>query len=253
MNQAVSKAVLVEVCVGTADDLLIAREAGADRIELNSGLPLGGLTPSPALIQEAVRLFPDGVVAMARPRAGGFDYSAADWRTLLSDVEWMLGAGVSGVAFGALTADRQIDANRVTELVRLAGSKTVVFHRAFDLVSDWRRSLELLNELGVHRVLTSGLAPTAPAGVATLREMVAWSRQRSIRILAGSGIRASNVGELVRQTGLSEIHGTFSRGVPDQGYEEGPFRFAPNDQLRVVDRDEIEAVRRELHVACASG
>lgn len=183
---------------------------------------------------------------MVRPRPGGFCYSAADWRLLLRDAELALAAGAAGVAIGALTAHREIDVPRVAELVRLAGNQTVVFHRAFDLTLNWERSLEILNELGVERVLTSGQAATAAAGAATLRAMVETSRRMLIRIVAGSGIRAANVADLVAQTEVMEIHGTFSRPVADAGYEEGPIRFAPNDQLRIVDADEVRAVRREL-------
>lgn len=241
-----SKSVLIEVCAGTLDDLEAARAAGADRVELNSGLQLGGLTPSPALLEQAVRLFPGNVVAMIRPRAGGFVYSAADWRVCLRDTELALGAGASGVAVGVLTGAGEIDVARLAELVRLAQGREVVFHRAFDLVADWRVSLELLNEMGVRRVLSSGLAATAVAGSAVLGEMVLASRKLLIEVLAGSGIRAGNVRQLVLKTGVSQVHGTFSRLVPEPEYDSGPFRFADNDQLRMVDADEIRAVRGEL-------
>jgi copper homeostasis protein len=241
-----SKSVLIEVCAGSLDDVEAAYSAGADRIELNSGLQLGGLTPSPALLEQAVSLFPQGVVAMIRPRAGGFVYSAADWRVFLRDVELALAAGASGIAIGTLTAAREIDVPRLVQLVRMTKGREVVFHRAFDLVADWRRSLELLNELGVHRVLTSGQAPTAGEGRETIRDMVTASRKLLIQILAGSGIRASNVRELVRQTGVSQVHGTFSRLIAEPEYDSGPFRFAVNDQLRMVDSNEVRAVCSEL-------
>ncbi|MCE2791371.1 MAG: hypothetical protein LW697_02830 [Blastopirellula sp.] len=199
--------VLLEVCAGSLEDLEAAKAGGADRVEVNSGLQLGGLTPSPALLEEAVRLFPRGAVAMVRPRPGGFCYTAADWRLLLRDAELALAAGAEGIAVGVLTADREIDVPRIDELVRLADSRPVVFHRAFDLTRDWQRSLEILNELG---------------------------------------IRADNVKSLLRRTGVQEVHGTFSRPAADPGYEVGPFRFAANDQLRVVDADEVRAARREL-------
>lgn len=243
------KAVLLEACVGSLEDLESAKAGGADRVEVNCGLQLGGLTPSPALLEEAVRLFPRGAIAMVRPRPGGFCYSNGDWRVFLRDAEWALAAGAAGIAIGALTADREIDVPRVDELVRLAGERAVVFHRAFDLTRDWRRSLEILNELGVQRVLTSGQAKTAMEGVNELRAMVESSRNLLIRILAGSGIRADNVRALVRATGVAEVHGTFSRPAPDPGYQEGPFQFATNDQLRVVDADEVRAARRELESA----
>lgn len=238
--------ILLEVCAGSLEDLESAKAGGADRVEVNCGLQLGGLTPSPALLEEAVRLFPQSAVAMVRPRPGGFCYSAADWRLCLRDAELALAAGAEGIAVGALTADREIDVPRVDELVRLAGKRAVVFHRAFDLTRDWSRSLEILNELGVQRVLTSGQSQTASEGLSTLRAMVESSRSMLIRILAGSGIRAENVAALVRQTGVGEVHGTFSRPAPDPGYEAGPFRFATNDQLRIVATDEVRAVRREL-------
>lgn len=37
--------VLLEVCCGSADDVIEAHRAGADRVELNSDLFHGGLTP----------------------------------------------------------------------------------------------------------------------------------------------------------------------------------------------------------------
>jgi len=36
----------IEVCTDSFEGAIIAEKAGADRIELNSGLPPGGLTPS---------------------------------------------------------------------------------------------------------------------------------------------------------------------------------------------------------------
>ncbi|MEG1012310.1 MAG: copper homeostasis protein CutC, partial [Ruthenibacterium sp.] len=38
--------VIVEVCCGSADDAIEAERAGADRVELNSCLFHGGLTPT---------------------------------------------------------------------------------------------------------------------------------------------------------------------------------------------------------------
>ena len=38
--------ILVEVCCGSADDVIEAYKAGADRVELNSNLFHGGLTPT---------------------------------------------------------------------------------------------------------------------------------------------------------------------------------------------------------------
>ena len=47
--------VLLEVCIDSAHGLAAAVEGGADRIELCSALPLGGLTPSPGFMAFAAR------------------------------------------------------------------------------------------------------------------------------------------------------------------------------------------------------
>ena len=44
----------VEVCAGSIADCQIAERAGADRIELNSALFLGGLTPSIGTLQKVL-------------------------------------------------------------------------------------------------------------------------------------------------------------------------------------------------------
>ena len=46
----------VEICCGTIDDCLVANEFEVDRIELNSALELGGLTPSVATLRMAKKM-----------------------------------------------------------------------------------------------------------------------------------------------------------------------------------------------------
>ena len=41
-----SSKILIEVCCGSVDDAVEAEKGHADRVELNSSLFLGGLTPS---------------------------------------------------------------------------------------------------------------------------------------------------------------------------------------------------------------
>ena len=60
---------LIELCAGSVRDCLIAQEAGLDRIELNSALALGGLTPTVDSLELAKA---NGVtlpiICMVRPR-----------------------------------------------------------------------------------------------------------------------------------------------------------------------------------------
>src|SRR6516165_3418068 len=125
-----SRRVLLEVPVASVEDALAAQEGGADRLELNAALFLGGLTPSLGTLIEvkaAVRL---PVVVMVRPRPGGFDYDEADFKVMQRDVDLALEHGADGIAFGILNRDGGVDGERCRRVLRQIGNKTAVFHRA---------------------------------------------------------------------------------------------------------------------------
>ena len=63
---------LLEICCGSADDVIEAARGGADRVELNSNLFQGGLTPSIGTLEVVKRHVKIPVMTMVRPRAGGF-------------------------------------------------------------------------------------------------------------------------------------------------------------------------------------
>lgn len=86
-------------------------------------------------------------------------------------------------------------------LAARAGPAELTLHRAFDLTCDPASALEGAIALGCRRVLTSGGAPTAIAGADRLASLVAQTSGR-IGILAGSGISADNVADLLRLTGF---------------------------------------------------
>jgi copper homeostasis protein len=61
-------------------------------------------------------------------------------------------------------------------------------------------------------VLTSGGAPAAIDGAATIADLVQRSHGRAV-IMAGGGVRAHNVKAIVARTGVHEIHARFESGV----------------------------------------
>ena len=64
------KKITLEICCGSVDDVFQAKAAGAHRVELNSALFLGGLTPSLGTVRTAQKAgIP--IMAMVRPREGG--------------------------------------------------------------------------------------------------------------------------------------------------------------------------------------
>ncbi|MDP1562923.1 MAG: copper homeostasis protein CutC [Pirellulaceae bacterium] len=232
---------IIEVAVADVDDAVAAQKCGADRLELNSAMPLGGLTPSIGLVREVLAAVQIPVVVMVRPRPGGFCYSPSQFKTALLDAETILAAGAAGIVWGALDPDRNVDQPRVAAMKALVAGKELVFHRAFDLAQDWSMALESLIDSGVDRVLSSGQQPAADSGVDCLKAMMQQARQR-IEVIVGSGVRVATI-PLFHAAGLCQFHGTFSQSGTDPGYDSAAFRFAVNDQQRCLDQAELRAAR----------
>lgn len=202
-------AVLLEACLDSLDLAIKAEQAGAGRIELCDRLDIGGTTPSRALIESVVRAVKIPVFPIIRPRGGDFHYSSHEVESMKRDAEMALEAGAAGVVIGVLNADGTIDERRTRSVMESAPGVSVSFHMAFDSTPDQTAALETLVEIGIDRVLTKGGAPRAIEGVERLRALVEQSAGR-IHILAGGGVRADNAEEIVRRSGVKEIH---SRGL----------------------------------------
>jgi copper homeostasis protein len=242
---------LVEVCVGSVADIEAAVRAGADRLELCGALELGGLTPSFGLVEAARAATTLPIVAMLRPRAGGFCYDRHEFAAMLRDAERFAELGVDGLVFGVLEPDGTIDAVRCGELVEASAKVSAVFHRAIDFVPDPIGAIDQLAELRFARVLTCGGAATALGGAATIREMVRRAGV-GIDVMAGGGIRADHVAELVRLTGCRQIHIGAATGVDDGSTHARPTlelndgRFFKGSSYRAVDLASVAEVVRAL-------
>ena len=241
----------LEVCCGSVEDVLAAQKGGADRVELNSCLFHGGLTPSIGELIAAKQLSSLPVMAMVRPRQGGFCYTEAEYQTALADAEALLERGADGLVFGFLNADGTLDEKRTARLVRLAGDKAKVFHRAIDVVPDWKDTLARLIDLGVDRVLTSGQAPDAFYGAEVIRQMVEFARGR-VQIQPGGGVDLRNLDRILNATGCDNIHVARFRQMADRSTAHNPDIFfggalyPPEDRYDVIDGDYIARVRERL-------
>ncbi len=202
------KETIVEVCCGSYYDAVQASLGGADRVELNSALMLGGLTPTETTLRMVKESCPyPKVVAMVRPRGGGFCYMEEEFQVMQKECESLLRCGADGIVFGCLLADGTLDEERnrrLTERIRDAG-KEAVFHRAFDCAKDPFGTMERLIAMGVTRVLTSGQKPKAVEGRELLRRLQT-DYGKEIEILAGSGVNAGNARELMEYTGIRQVH-----------------------------------------------
>ncbi|MEG2454673.1 MAG: copper homeostasis protein CutC [Oscillospiraceae bacterium] len=243
------KQVILEVCCGSADDAIEAWKAGAKRVELNSDLFHGGLTPTVGELIVTKRETGLKVLTMVRPREGGFCYTEGEFQTGLEDAKQLLEHGADGLVFGFLHEDGTLDKERTRCLAQLAqaAGKETVFHRAIDVVANWREVLDVLIELGITRVLTSGQEPNVLFGTATVREMIAYAAGR-IQILPGAGITAKNMDRVIAETGCDQMHLAAHKTRLDPSVNNnneifyGGALYPPEDRYNVTDRAYISGI-----------
>ena len=120
--------VILEVCCGSADDVIQAHKAGAHRVELNSNLFHGGLTPTIGELLVAKRETGMKIMTMVRPREGGFCYTDAEFATAIEDAKQLLANGTDGLVFGFLHQDGTLD--------ELAGEFDFVYRPAMKKLVD---------------------------------------------------------------------------------------------------------------------
>ena len=242
---------LIEACVDTLASAHAAEEGGADRIELCADLADGGTTPSHGTITVVTEQLDIPVVVLIRPRGGGFVYTAAECAIMRRDVQHARALGARGVAVGALTPNGDIDTFTTETLREAARDMDVTFHRAFDVCRDPFAALEALQRIGVTRILTSGQRASAVEGAALLAELVRRAAGK-IGIMAGGGVDEANAAELVRSTGVTEIHVRGTRQLTEQVVFHDhpvPFRKAlPDDETVrcVTDVERLKAIRTAL-------
>ncbi|MDB4906634.1 MAG: hypothetical protein JWO05_1418 [Gemmatimonadetes bacterium] len=198
---------LLEVAVVSVAEAIEAEALGAARLEVCVHLDVGGTTPSPALVRDIRAAVAIPLAVLIRPRAGDFTYSHHEFAQMRHELDASAEAGAHDVVIGAITREGLIDMSGVTALVDRARELGlgVAFHRAFDRVRDPLEEIETLLDLRIDRILTSGGAPTAIEGKEVLRMLVERAG-KDLTILAGGGVRDVNVLELVRYTGVREVH-----------------------------------------------
>ena len=136
-GKEINKPVL-EICCGSFSDVKTAYENGADRVELNSALYMGGLTPTFANLIYAKENCNIPVVAMVRPRGGGFCYSDEEYDTMLYGCKNSFRAWSRRYCVWILTEEKLLDEKRTKEMIELIHKygREAVFHRAFDCIDN---------------------------------------------------------------------------------------------------------------------
>ena len=232
-----------EICANSTASCKAAQEGGADRVELCSGIPEGGTTPSFGMIRKARESIGIGLNVIIRPRGGDFLYSKDELDEMVYDIRAVKELGADGLVFGCLTKEGNVDMEAMAMMMKAADGLPVTFHRAFDHSSDPFQALEDIIGLGCARILTSGCRPTAMEGADLLASLVKKAGERII-IMPGCGVNEGNIAEIARLSGAREFHFSAREPVesgmifrnPDvaMGSEDDPYGIVRTTAARVA-------------------
>lgn len=230
----------LEIAVQDVPGAALAVKYGASRIELCSALQVGGLTPSQGLISSVKNAEPTlPIHVLIRPRPGNYVYDRASVALMIAEISSVRDAGATGVVIGALDAQDRIDYAVTEMLVSAAYGLHVTFHRAIDHLDLDRAvaAVPCLADIGVQRILSSGGASRAGAGLAQLAAMQEASAGR-LDIMAGGGVDIKNFSDFYA-AGINDVHLSAKRVVTEQpplpmtsaAAAEDPRYFATDEDL----------------------
>ena len=202
-----SSSPILEVCVETIQQGLLAENNNANMIEFCHRLDLGGVTPDHDLFRSAVDTIKIPVKIMIRPRGGDFIYSDSEVDKMKSDIRYCKSIGVEEVVLGALNEDGEVD-NRLTQrLAKLAFPMKVTFHKAIDAVNNFMSSLKALSTMeNIDSVLTSGTKENALSGKKYIK-LASKEFSGLLNIIAAGSITNRNLKEIHSELKMKEYHG----------------------------------------------
>lgn len=218
----------LEIACFNTESAVIAQQNGADRVELCANMLEGGTTPDFELARKVRGELSIKMNVMIRPRGGNFVYTDAEFEQMKSEIKQFKDINVDGFVFGVLNKDNSFNLERNKELVILAKPIPCTFHRAFDVVSDVYKSLELLIDCGFQTVLTSGQGENVMEGIEVLQDLVEKANGRIV-VMPGGGLRSTNIRMLDQKINASYYH---SSAITDSG--------------EIVNGDEVKSIKSYL-------
>lgn len=197
---------LVEIICTTVQEAIDAERAGADRLELVTGIKEGGLTPSIALISEVCNAVSIPVHVMIRPHSKSFIYNESEKRVMISDIKYVRGTNAAGIVIGSLTSNNVVDRNFLDEVVSIKGDLKIAYHRAIDSSVNYEKDIKYLLDTDIDVILTSAGKNSIVDAGNEFTDIVKLSYTKTVTILGGSGINLENAFDIVEKHGLRQIH-----------------------------------------------
>jgi len=199
---------MLEIIAQTPEDAAAAESGGATQIDLKANFAEGGTTPTAGMVVSVCASVKIDVLVMVRPRVDRMVFTPTDIRIMCEDITLARQRGADGFLLGALTENREIDAEAILAFKEAAQEKPLHFHLGWELTNDPQASLEKLIELGIKSARTTGgqgLSGKAENGVDMIRRYQQIASGRIDLLLAG-GVSPENASRLIQLTGVANLH-----------------------------------------------
>jgi copper homeostasis protein len=245
-----SEKIVLESPVFDVESALKAAAYGVDRLELCSSFSEGGLTPGPGLLSYLKSHINIPIFVMIRPRGGHFVSSNEEVEVMCEEIEIFDSLGADGFVFGILNENGSVNQNACKKLLEQANGKPCTFHRAFDVSSNLKQSLEDIIDCGFRRILTSGGKSDVEAGLVQIKELMEQAGKR-INIMPGGGMKPEFIRSL-KQTGfLRDVHASCKKiEKATERYQNKELQFTivglkPNEFLS-IDKKKVKEFKSLL-------
>jgi copper homeostasis protein len=195
--------VVLEVAVSDPRDVPGAAWGGADRLHAVVPGPTCGLSPEPALVSAMCRESDLPVFVLLR-LGDTWSTTGGEFARLVGLGEDYLACGATGVSFGFLDADLEIDTETCRMLLDRLPSVPWTCHRAIDSTLEPRRSWRRLLPLpGLVAVCSAGSPRGMGVGFDDLLDTI--TPEIAPLIMPGGGLAAEHVPWLLKR-GVRQLH-----------------------------------------------
>lgn len=195
---------LIEVCCDNINSVINIEESLAERIEICSGLQVGGLTPSYGLVAATLEKSSKKINVLIRPRPGNFIYSDEEFDIMCRDILYFKTLGVNSIVAGILDSSSNVDIVRTNQLIKLARPLLFTFHRAFDFCNNLGKAASDIINCGADRILSSGGKSCVDEGLDNLMNLHKEFGDKIV-IMPGGGLNKYNIQSLAKG-GIEEFH-----------------------------------------------
>lgn len=197
---------LVEVIATTVKEAIDIEVAGADRIELVSGILEGGITPSISLINEVCNNVNIPVNIMVRPHSKSFVYDDYDLEVIYNDIAQISKTKANAIVFGSLNKNGTINEKALQKVVDIKGNLKLTFHRAIDATNQIENEFNKLLTYPIDTILTSAGKDKVVENIELINKFVSQAEPNGITVLAGAGLDLYNTLEFCKKSNVKEIH-----------------------------------------------